>query len=189
MRGARRTGGGFNFGSENYMIAFLGKPSKTQPWILQLRTSPRHQHLLQGDVRAPRLLGHVAAQPTVWKDDQQRTHDPLAPMRESSYGLPGPSRPSSQNRRSSRRFNDVYVGPQKDGKFPPRAKGSGLSFPMPQRFSSRRRSRPGRVIAPRASNTASSTRPNSTRSRCPTRNDERERSKDSVFGIDGRTSD
>ena len=29
-------GGGGNFGSANYMIAFLGKPSKTTPWILQL---------------------------------------------------------------------------------------------------------------------------------------------------------
>jgi len=29
-------GGGFNFRAANYMIAFLGKPSKTDPWILQL---------------------------------------------------------------------------------------------------------------------------------------------------------
>src|SRR4051794_18960898 len=29
-------GGGAMFGSANYMIAFLGKPSKTTPWLLQL---------------------------------------------------------------------------------------------------------------------------------------------------------
>ena len=39
-----------------------------------------------------------------------------------------PSLPSSQNRRNSKpRFNDVYVGPGKDGKFPAKSEGVPVS--------------------------------------------------------------
>ena len=77
-------GGGMNFASSkamNYMIAFLGKPSKTTPWILQLGGHHlRHQYLLQGNDRAQgdRLPRRRSAD-AVWKDDQGKTHEPLAP--------------------------------------------------------------------------------------------------------------
>ncbi|WP_148595791.1 DUF3500 domain-containing protein [Aquisphaera giovannonii] len=88
-------GGGAMFGSANYMIAFLGKPSKTDPWILQLGGHHLAINIYyKGATGAPTPY-HVAAQPTVWKDDQGRTHDPLAPMRDSLNGLLASSRPSS----------------------------------------------------------------------------------------------
>ena len=80
-------GGGMNFGAMNYMIAFLGKPSKTTPWILQLGGHHLAINIYYKGTTGAATPYHVAAQPTVWKDDQGKTHEPLAPMRESLHGL------------------------------------------------------------------------------------------------------
>src|SRR3954453_3807204 len=124
-------GGGMNFGSENYMIAFLGKPSKATPWILQLGGHHLAINIYYKGTAGAATPYHVAAQPTVWKDDQGKTHDPLAPMRENLHGLLASLTPDqSKQAKLEARFNDVYVGPQKDGKFPARSEGvpvAGLS--------------------------------------------------------------
>ena len=124
-------GGGAMFGSANYMIAFLGKPSKTDPWILQLGGHHLAINIYYKGTTGAATPYHVAAQPTVWKDDQGKTHDPLAPMRESLRGLFASLTPEQlKQAKLESRFNDVYVGPQKDGKFPDRSEGvpvSGLS--------------------------------------------------------------
>ena len=78
---------GINFGAANYMIAFLGKPSKTTPWILQLGGHHLAINIYYKGTTGAATPYHVAAQPTVWKDDQGKTHDPLAPMRDSLHGL------------------------------------------------------------------------------------------------------
>ncbi len=121
-------GGGFNFGSANYMIAFLGKPSKTNPWILQLGGHHLAINIYYKGTAGAATPYHVAAQPTVWKDDQGKTHDPLAPMRESLHGFLLSLTPEqSKQAKLEARFNDVYVGPQKDGKFPARSEGVPVS--------------------------------------------------------------
>jgi Protein of unknown function (DUF3500) len=121
-------GGGFNFGSANYMIAFLGKPSKTMPWILQLGGHHLAINIYYKGTTGAATPYHVAAQPTVWKDEQGKTHDPLAPMRESLHGLLISLTPEqSKQAKLDARFNDVYVGPQKDGKFPAKSEGVPVS--------------------------------------------------------------
>ncbi len=121
-------GGGANFGSANYMIAFLGKPSKTTPWILQLGGHHLAINIYYKGTSGAATPYHVAAQPTVWKDDQGKTHEPLAPMRESLQGLLASLTPEqSQRAKLEARFNDVYVGPGKDGKFPARSEGVPVS--------------------------------------------------------------
>jgi hypothetical protein len=124
----RSPGGGAMFGSANYMIAFLGKPSKANPWILQLGG-----HHLAINIYYKGTIGtatpyHVAAQPTVWKDDFGKMHDPLAPMRDSLHGLLASLTPDQlKQAKLEARFNDVYVGPQKDGKFPAKSEGVPVS--------------------------------------------------------------
>ena len=121
-------GGGMNFGAMNYMIAFLGKPSKTTPWILQLGGHHLAINLYYKGASGAATPYHVAAQPTVWKDDQGKTHEPLAPMRESLHGLLNSLTPEqSKQAKLEARFNDVYVGPGKDGKFPARSEGVPVS--------------------------------------------------------------
>ncbi len=121
-------GGGMNFGAMNYMIAFLGKPSKTTPWILQLGGHHLAINLYYKGTSGAATPYHVAAQPTVWKDDQGKTHEPLAPMRESLHGLLLSLTPEqSKQAKLEARFNDVYVGPGKDGKFPAKSEGVPVS--------------------------------------------------------------
>ena len=121
-------GGGANFGAVNYMIAFLGKPSKTTPWILQLGGHHLAINIYYKGTTGAATPYHVAAQPTVWKDDQGKTHEPLAPMRESLHGLLISLTPEqSKQAKLEARFNDVYVGPGKDGKFPAKSEGVPVS--------------------------------------------------------------
>ena len=121
-------GGGMNFGAMNYMIAFLGKPSKTTPWILQLGGHHLAINIYYKGTTGAATPYHVAAQPTVWKDDQGKTHEPLAPMRESLHGLLLSLTPEqSKQAKLEARFNDVYVGPGKDGKFPAKSEGVPVS--------------------------------------------------------------
>jgi hypothetical protein len=116
------------FGSANYMIAFLGKPSKTDPWILQLGGHHLAINIYYKGTSGAATPYHVAAQPTVWKDDQGKMHDPLAPMRDSLHGLLASLTPEQLKRaKLDARFNDVYVGPQKDGKFPAKSEGVPVS--------------------------------------------------------------
>ncbi len=121
-------GGGFNFGSENYMIAFLGKPSKTTPWILQLGGHHLAINIYYKGTTGGATPYHVASQPTVWKDDQGKTHEPLAPMTSALRGLLGSLTPEqSKSAKLDARFNDVYVGPGRDGKFPSKSEGVSVS--------------------------------------------------------------
>jgi Protein of unknown function (DUF3500) len=121
-------GGGMNFGAMNYMIAFLGKPSKTTPWILQLGGHHLAINIYYKGTTGAATPYHVAAQPTVWKDDQGKTHEPLAPMRESLHGLLASLTPEqSKQAKLEARFNDVYVGPGKDSKFPAKSEGVPVS--------------------------------------------------------------
>ncbi len=121
-------GGGMSFGAMNYMIAFLGKPSRTTPWILQLGGHHLAINIYYKGTTGAATPYHVAAQPTVWKDDQGKTHEPLAPMRESLQGLLASLTPEqSKLAKLDARFNDVYVGPGKDGKFPAKSEGVSVS--------------------------------------------------------------
>jgi hypothetical protein len=121
-------GGGFNFGSENYMIAFLGKPSKSTPWILQLGGHHLAINIYYKGTTGGATPYHVAAQPTVWNDDQGKTHEPLAPMTGALRGLLASLTPEQlKQAKLEARFNDVYVGPGKDGKFPSKSEGVSVS--------------------------------------------------------------
>ena len=125
--------GNFVFGSQHYMIAFLGKPSRTTPWILQLGGHHLAINIYyKGATGAPTPY-HVAAQPTIWKDDQGKTHDPLAPMRDSLHGVLISLTPEQTKRaKLDARFNDVYVGPGKDGRFPAKSEGVPVSEISPE---------------------------------------------------------
>ena len=127
-KGGGPGGGGAKFGSANYMIAFLGKPSKTDPWILQLGGHHLAINIYYKGTTGAATPYHVAAQPTVWKDEKGKTHDPLAPMRENLHGLLGSLTPEqAKQAKLEARFNDVYVGPGKDGKFPAKSEGVPVS--------------------------------------------------------------
>jgi hypothetical protein len=117
-------GRGGLFGAGNYIIAFLGKPSKTTPWLLQLGGHHLAFNIYykgKAGAATPYFLG---VQPNTWKDAEGKTHAPLAPMRDAMSGLVNSLAPDQQTRaRLDARFSDVYVGPGRDGQFPAKSEG------------------------------------------------------------------
>ncbi len=121
-------GGGFGFGAANYMIAFLGKPSKTTPWLLQLGGHHLAFNIYYKGTGGAATPYFVGVQPNVWKDAAGKTHAPLAPMRDAVHDLVNSLTPEQLTRaRLAARFRDVYVGPGRDGKFPAKSEGVPVS--------------------------------------------------------------
>ena len=121
-------GGGTLFGHGNYIIAFLGRPSKTTPWLLQIGGHHLAFNIYyKGGVGAATPY-FVGVQPNVWKDTDGKTHAPLAPMRDALYGLAHSLAPEQLTQaRLDTSFSDVYVGPGRDGQFPARSEGVAIS--------------------------------------------------------------
>lgn len=117
-------GGGNLFGAGNYIIAFLGQPSKTTPWLLQLGGHHLAFNILYKGKAGASTPYFVAAQPAAWKDADGKTHAPLAPMRDAMHGLANSLSPQQLTRaRLDAGFSDVYLGPGRDGQFPARSEG------------------------------------------------------------------
>ncbi len=123
--GPRGPGGGkVLFGSGNYIIAFLGQPSKTKPWLLQLGGHHLAFNLYYKGAAGASTPYFLGVQPNIWKDADGKTHAPLAPMRDTMVDLFHSVTPEQlAQARLEARFSDVYVGPGKDARFPARSEG------------------------------------------------------------------
>ena len=128
-RGSGGPGGGQNlFGHGNYIIAFLGQPSKTTPWLLQLGGHHLAFNLYYKGTTGASTPYFVGAQPNVWKDANGEVHAPLAPMRDAMHDLVVSLSPTQLTQaRLNARFTDVYVGPGRDGQFPKQSEGVPVS--------------------------------------------------------------
>ena len=118
------------FGQGNYIIAFLGKPSKTEPWLLQIGGHHLAFNIYYKGAAGASTPYFVGVQPNTWKDASGKTHAPLAPMRDALYGLIHSLTPEQMGRaRLDGNFNDVLVGPNRDGRFPavPAKEGVGVA--------------------------------------------------------------
>ncbi len=121
-------GPGNLFDHGNYIIAFLGKPSKTTPWLLQIGGHHLAFNLLYKGKAGAATPYFVGVQPNAWKDAAGKTHAPLAPMRDALYGLVHSLAPEQLTQaRLDTSFSDVYVGPGRDGQFPARREGVPVS--------------------------------------------------------------
>ena len=107
------------FGNGNYIIAFLGKPSKTTPWLLQIGGHHLAFNLYYKGQKGTATPYFVGVQPNVWKDASGKIHEPLAPMHNAMHSLVNSLTPGQlAQARLDASFSDVYVGPGRDGQFP-----------------------------------------------------------------------
>ena len=107
------------FGNGNYIIAFLGKPSKTTPWLLQIGGHHLAFNIYYKGQKGTSTPYFVGVQPNVWKDAHGKTHEPLAPMHNAMHSLVNSLTPEQMTQaRLGASFSDVYVGPGRDGQFP-----------------------------------------------------------------------
>ena len=121
-----------NFGSENYMIAFLGKPSKTTPWILQLGGHHLAINLYyKGTTGRRDTFTTVAGRSRrCGRTTRAKTHRAARPWMGENFAGPAYSSLTPEQAKQAKleaRFNDVYVGPGKDGKFPAKSEGVPVS--------------------------------------------------------------
>ncbi len=106
------------------MIAFLGKPSKTTPWLLQLGGHHLAFNIYYkgtGGAATPYFLG---IQPNRWKDETGKMHEPIgSDAKRNARPARLPHARAVTKAHLAARFRDVYVGPGRDGKFPGRLRG------------------------------------------------------------------
>ena len=112
--------GGLQYGENNYVVAFLGAPSDTGRWILQLGG-----HHLAINITYRGSTAVESATPYFLGVEPQAftiggvTYVPLQPRKVAMYAMLN-SLDASQKQKAqlSARFDDVVVGPGHDGRFP-----------------------------------------------------------------------
>jgi hypothetical protein len=112
------------FGAANYMIAFLGKPSKTTPWLLQLGGHHLAFNVYYKGTTGAATPYFLGVQPNKWTDATGKVHAPMAAQRDPLHELLVSLTPEQLKKaKLEARFRDVYVGPGRDGKFPAAREG------------------------------------------------------------------
>ena len=119
------------YGAGTYSIAFLNRPSATEPWMLQIGGHHLAFNLYYKGATSAATPYFIGVEPTTWKDAKGQGHEPLKPMRDAMFGLVN-SLTAEQKAQAKLegRFSDVYLGPRGNGRFPTETAGvpvSGLS--------------------------------------------------------------
>ncbi|WP_306214820.1 DUF3500 domain-containing protein [Actinoplanes sp. RD1] len=117
--------GAFSYGSGFYYLAFLGTPSTTGTWQLNFGGHHLAVHLTyeKGKVTSasPYFLG---VEPISYTDADGKTVETLAAQKNAIAALTGSFNAKQLTAATlAQSFNDVLVGPQKDGQFPETKEG------------------------------------------------------------------
>jgi len=120
-RGKTSLAATFTYGEGRYYVAFFGTPSRSTKWTVQLTG---HHYALNMTFSGasvsdtPYFIG--ANPPTAFKLDG-RTYQPMADKAAATFGAVRSLNASQRAKaRLSQHFNDVLMGPGKDGQFPPK---------------------------------------------------------------------
>ena len=118
------------YGSGLYYISFMGTPSTSSPWIIEFTG---HHYTFLASVNGNYVSmtpNFVGVEPVTWTASGV-THTPMASRHDALLAmLNGLSSTQLASAKLSQAYDDVLVGPQKDGTFPTTASGiavSGLS--------------------------------------------------------------
>ncbi len=121
-------GGGMGYGAGTYSIAFLNKPSATEPWMLQIGGHHLAFNVYYKGVTSTATPYFVGVEPTTWTDAQGKGHEPLKPMRDAMFGLVNSLTPAQKaEAKLDQRFSDVYLGPRGNGRFPAEYRGVSVA--------------------------------------------------------------
>ncbi|MCZ8518204.1 MULTISPECIES: DUF3500 domain-containing protein [Paenibacillus] len=110
-----------------YYIVFLGTPSATEPWVLQISGHHYAANLSFNGTTDSATPMFVGVEPQTFTMDGV-TYEPLAARRDAMYNMLGSLSAEQQKTAAiSGKFDDVLVGPGQDGNFP--AKDEGILYP------------------------------------------------------------
>ena len=121
----KATGKSDVFGSGNYYIAFLGKPSTTSLWELQFGG---HHYAFANTYNEGKIEGVTPSfrgvNPLTPFSENGNTYQPLEQVQTTFTGIIGSLSDAEKNAaRLSATFSDVLLGPGKDGVFPQTKEG------------------------------------------------------------------
>ncbi|ADU14326.1 DUF3500 domain-containing protein [Asticcacaulis excentricus] len=115
------------YGSGLYYVSFLGTPSDSSPWILEFTG---HHYTFLASVNGSYVSltpNFVAVEPVTWTSGTT-THTPMATRRNALLAmLTGLSSTELATAKLSQAYDDVLVGPQKDGNYPSTKQGIAVS--------------------------------------------------------------
>jgi Protein of unknown function (DUF3500) len=115
--------GNGNFGRNNYYISIFGTPSTTTPFMVAFNGHHLSFNVTFGKAQLGNTPEFVGAEPTKFTIDG-KGYQPLKPEATAVFGLL-PKLPTAA--KLSQSFDDVLVGPQKDGQFPSTQSGVKVS--------------------------------------------------------------
>jgi hypothetical protein len=114
-------GGLYGFGERVYYVAFFGTPSRSRKWTVHFGGHHLAIHMTFSGEAVSHTPYFVGVEPPTRFEVDGRTY---APMADETAALFGAVKSLDSDRlekaRLSQRFDDVLVGPQKDGQFPRR---------------------------------------------------------------------
>ena len=127
--GGRGGGGNLNFGHDNYLLAFLGHPSATTPWMLQFGGHHLGVNLTLVGSHGTLAPSHTGAQPAIY-EIEGKTIRPLGREVDKAHALLT-SLDEAQRKQAILGFQmrDLVLGPGRDGQTiqPEGIKGSALT--------------------------------------------------------------
>jgi len=126
-------GGGLNYGSGIYFLAFLGTPSTTGTWQLHFGG---HHLAVNITFKDGKVVGStpffIGVEPSSFTTDSV-TYQPLSIMRDGMLKLTGSLTTAQQaEAKLTESFGDVLLGPGQDGNFPTTKEGVKVSELSPQ---------------------------------------------------------
>jgi hypothetical protein len=131
-RGGARGGGGVRFGEDEYYLAFVGTPSVTAPWMLQLGGHHLAINLTLAGSQASMAPSLPAAQPASYTFEG-RTVRPLGNENDKAFALIN-ALSEAQRKQAilGYRVSDLVLGPGRDGRTiqPEGIRASALTAPQ-----------------------------------------------------------
>jgi len=128
-RGGPGGGGGVNFGHDNYFISFVGKPSPTDPWMIQFGGHHLGLNITLAGDNGTLAPSHTGAQPARYQLEG-KTIRPLGSEVDKAFALLT-SLDDAQRKQAILGFQmrDLVLGPGREGKMiqPEGIKGADLT--------------------------------------------------------------
>ena len=111
-------GGGATYGSGQYHMAFLGSPSTSAVWELQLTGHHNDWNLVYNNGTVTATPNFLGVEPQTFTANGT-PYEPLSSRRDAMYGIVSSlTAPQLASATLSQSFSDVLLGPGQDGMFP-----------------------------------------------------------------------
>jgi hypothetical protein len=125
----RRSGGQAMFGRDNYYISFLGRPSATEPWMIQFGGHHLGLNITLAGTQGTLTPSHTGAQPAIY-EIEGKTVRPLGREADKAFALFNSLDPAQRKQAVlGFQIRDLVLGPGRDGQTiqPEGIKGSALT--------------------------------------------------------------